>query len=155
MREYSHVAPLSSPVWGREVASVRGIIWAGISWPVGWNQGGIPLYHGDAQGPQLHPSSGHRSSICLSVFLFVCSSIQQASTMCQLCIRLCGDSEGQGSLACCSPWGHKESNMTWRLNNNLQTLGCDRNRARPRSLPTCCSGSGPETSSAVVSAGSW
>ena len=20
-----------------------------------------------------------------------------------------GDSEGQGSLACCSPWGHKES----------------------------------------------
>ena len=23
-----------------------------------------------------------------------------------------GDSEGQGSLACCSPWGHKESEMT-------------------------------------------
>ena len=23
-----------------------------------------------------------------------------------------GDSEGQGSLACCSPWGHKESDMT-------------------------------------------
>ena len=23
-----------------------------------------------------------------------------------------GDSEGQGSLVCCSPWGHKESNMT-------------------------------------------
>ena len=23
-----------------------------------------------------------------------------------------GDSEGQGSLACCSPWGRKESNMT-------------------------------------------
>ena len=23
-----------------------------------------------------------------------------------------GDGEGQGSLACCSPWGHKESNMT-------------------------------------------
>ena len=22
------------------------------------------------------------------------------------------DSEGQGSLACCSPWGHKESNTT-------------------------------------------
>ena len=25
---------------------------------------------------------------------------------------------GQGSLACCSPWGHEESDMTWRLNNN-------------------------------------
>ena len=23
-----------------------------------------------------------------------------------------GDSEGQGSLACYSPWGHKESDMT-------------------------------------------
>ena len=23
-----------------------------------------------------------------------------------------GDSEGQGSLACCSPWGRKDSDMT-------------------------------------------
>ena len=23
-----------------------------------------------------------------------------------------GDGEGQGSLACCSPWGHKEWNTT-------------------------------------------
>ena len=23
-----------------------------------------------------------------------------------------GDSEGQKSLVCCSPWGHKESDMT-------------------------------------------
>ena len=28
------------------------------------------------------------------------------------------DREGQGSLACCSPWGHKESDMTEQLNNN-------------------------------------
>ena len=28
------------------------------------------------------------------------------------------DSEGQGSLACCSPWGHKESDTTEQLNNN-------------------------------------
>ena len=27
-----------------------------------------------------------------------------------------GDSEGWGSLACCSPWGHKESDMTEWLN---------------------------------------
>ena len=27
-----------------------------------------------------------------------------------------GDGEGQGSLACCSPWGHKESDTTERLN---------------------------------------
>ena len=29
-----------------------------------------------------------------------------------------GDRERQGSLACYSPWGHKESDMTERLNNN-------------------------------------
>ena len=27
-----------------------------------------------------------------------------------------GDSEGQGSLICCSPWSHKESDTTERLN---------------------------------------
>ena len=29
-----------------------------------------------------------------------------------------GGSEGQGSLACCSLWGCKESDTTERLNNN-------------------------------------
>ena len=32
-----------------------------------------------------------------------------------------GDSEGQGSLACCSPWGHKELVTTEQLNNNNNT----------------------------------
>ena len=31
-----------------------------------------------------------------------------------------GNGEGQGSLACCSPWGHKESDMTEWLNNNTK-----------------------------------
>ena len=30
-----------------------------------------------------------------------------------------GDGEGQGSQACCSPWGHKESDMTERLKNKI------------------------------------
>ena len=29
-----------------------------------------------------------------------------------------GESEGQGSLLCCSPWGRKKLDMTERLNNN-------------------------------------
>ena len=29
-----------------------------------------------------------------------------------------GDSEGQRSLACCSPWGCKERDTTQRLNNS-------------------------------------
>jgi len=29
-----------------------------------------------------------------------------------------GDSEGQESLVCSSSWGRKESEMTYRLNNN-------------------------------------
>ena len=30
-----------------------------------------------------------------------------------------GDSEGQGSLACCSPWGHKESDVTEQTNKPI------------------------------------
>ena len=29
-----------------------------------------------------------------------------------------GVGDGQGGLACCSPWGRKESDTTERLNNN-------------------------------------
>ena len=29
-----------------------------------------------------------------------------------------GDSEGQGSLVCCSPWGRKELDTTQQLNKN-------------------------------------
>ena len=34
-----------------------------------------------------------------------------------------GDSEGQGSLARCNSWGHKEWDMTGLLSNNLYSLG--------------------------------
>ena len=33
------------------------------------------------------------------------------------------DGEGQGSLACCSPWGHKEFDMTEQLNWTELNLG--------------------------------
>ena len=35
--------------------------------------------------------------------------------------RALGDGDGQGSLACCNPWGHKESDKTEQLNNNKNT----------------------------------
>ena len=36
-----------------------------------------------------------------------------------------GDGEGQGNLACCSPWGCRELDMTQQLNsnNNNRTSG--------------------------------
>ena len=34
-----------------------------------------------------------------------------------------GDSEGQKSLECCSPWGGKESDMIKQLNNNNYVPG--------------------------------
>ena len=39
-----------------------------------------------------------------------------------------GDIEGKGNLACCSPWGHKESDVTEQLNNVLYSsqMGCSR-----------------------------
>ena len=33
-----------------------------------------------------------------------------------------GDCEGQGNLVCCSPWDHKELNMTLQLNSNNKHL---------------------------------
>ena len=42
-----------------------------------------------------------------------------------------GGSEGQGSLVCCSPWGHKESDTTQQLNNNKGTA------AAAKSLQSC------------------
>ena len=44
-------------------------------------------------------------------------------------LRKLGDGEGQGSLACCSPWGHKESDVTKWLNNNSNSK---RNRTNRR-----------------------
>ena len=34
--------------------------------------------------------------------------------------KLQGDGEGQGILACCSPWGRKELDTTERLNSNTR-----------------------------------
>ena len=52
-----------------------------------------------------------------------------------------GDSEGQGSLMCCSPWGGRELDTTERLNNNnhlestvLGTGGDLKNQTRYLSL---------------------
>ena len=47
-----------------------------------------------------------------------------------------GDDEGQGGLACCSPWGHKESDMTGRLNNN-NILGRKREEPTKDSSDVC------------------
>ena len=33
-----------------------------------------------------------------------------------------GVGDGQGTLACCSPWGCKESGMTSQLNNNYEIV---------------------------------
>ena len=37
-----------------------------------------------------------------------------------------GDDEGQGSLECCSPWGHKELDTTEQMNNKKSLSKHDR-----------------------------
>ena len=41
-----------------------------------------------------------------------------------------GDGEGQGSLAYCSPWVHKELDMTEQLNSSNKELALGRARGR-------------------------
>ena len=38
--------------------------------------------------------------------------------------QVSGDSEGQGSLVCCRPWGHRELDMTEQPNNNSGLPSC-------------------------------
>ena len=44
-----------------------------------------------------------------------------------------GVGDGQGSLACCSPWGHKELDMTeWsetETDTNINTFGCNKHQS--------------------------
>ena len=42
-----------------------------------------------------------------------------------------GDDDGQGSLACCSPWGCKELDTTEQLNNNPSGSVSTELRTRP------------------------
>ena len=49
-----------------------------------------------------------------------------------------GDGEGQGSLACCSPWGHKEVDTSeWLNNNNICLLLKNVNSNNPENLVWC------------------
>ena len=48
-----------------------------------------------------------------------------------------GDSEGQGSLTCCSPWGRKESDTPEQLNsNNLAVKAQSPNHWAIKDFPT-------------------
>ena len=40
-------------------------------------------------------------------------------------VQTLGDGEIQGSLVCCSPWGHKNSDRAEQLNNNNKLMGTD------------------------------
>ena len=40
------------------------------------------------------------------------------ASLTQLTWQALGVGDGQGSLACCSPWGHRELDMTGQLNKN-------------------------------------
>ena len=53
-------------------------------------------------------------------FLFVCL-FQSLPSFCVLQEfgQAPGAGDGQGSLACCSPWGRKESDMTQQLNSKV------------------------------------
>ena len=60
---------------------------------------------------QVRKGSTEPRSLC-------CSQAQCLTLYCDFWAR-----GGQGSLVCCSPWGHKESDTTERLNKNNVVFG--------------------------------
>ena len=51
-----------------------------------------------------------------------------------------GDSDEQGSLVYCDPWGHKESDTIQQLNNNNKTQKLLANRQRSREIKAAVGG---------------
>ena len=50
-----------------------------------------------------------------------------------------GNNEGWGTLGCCSPWGHKESDTTKRMVDSLPfTINCDANNTFLLLPYLCC-----------------
>ena len=70
--------------------------------------------------------SGHHralsGSLCCRVGLCQLSVLYMVVCTCQQFEHTLGDSEGQGSLVCCSPRGHKESDTTLQLNNKNNSM---------------------------------
>jgi len=56
--------------------------------------------------------------IYLSIYLsiYICISHALRSVRPHKFEQALGVGDGRGSLVCCSPWGHKESDMTEQLN---------------------------------------
>ena len=48
----------------------------------------------------------------------ITDSMDMSLSKLKLMVMSLGDGDGQGSLVSCSPWGHKELDMTEHLNNN-------------------------------------
>ena len=73
-------------------------------------------------------------AFCSLEWQFQYENIQQASDIAYELEQTPGDSEGQGSLACCSSWGHKELDMTQLLNNNNNVFFSSENTALKKLL---------------------
>ena len=56
--------------------------------------------------------------VCVCIYMFQCNGHELGQTL--------GDGEGQGSLACCSLWGHEESDTIWRLKKCMCLCVCVR-----------------------------
>ena len=85
--------------------------------------GGAGKWPTPVSWPQL------RTGLCWFAFSY-CSGGSQGKNTEVVCRSLLqwttGVGDGQGSLACCSPWGRKELDMTERLNwTELADLGVD------------------------------
>ena len=55
--------------------------------------------------------------LIVAILIPVCASSILTFCMMYMSLTKLGVGDGQGSLSCCSPWGHKESDTTEQLNS--------------------------------------
>ena len=85
----------------------------------------MSLEHFTQQQQNTHPSE---QTICLAVK--ETSTKLKGKQLYKVCSPTPGAGDGQGSLACCSPWGRKESDTTERLNRQTDVFQSRLNEIR-------------------------
>ena len=85
------------------------VYWSGLPFPP-------PADHVLSEVSMAH------TMLCMS-FIGLCKTLHLTKEVIHELGQTPGDGEGQGSLACCSPWDCEELDTTWRLNSNSRGLG--------------------------------
>ena len=119
------------PGLGTSLTGMSHPLWKQPQWS--WDTQSVPskMMPGSHSQPSWHQNSEQGLLQRSQFWLHIGNCFFDLLFVAFVILQTLGDSEGQGSLACCSPWGRKELDMTEPLNNNKPAA------EDPAPLPDC------------------